>query len=475
MFSRLHIINSRKYLLLFAVFIISLSLRFWILDKRWINPDEGAHLMDAVLVLDGMIPSIDFHSRQPLYVYAKAATLKLFGTHYVSGRILPLMCSILVGWLVFLMAHMLFDEKVGFLSATLYWILPLEVINSPIVKTEPLVILFTCVSICALVSFSQSNRPGWLVVSGIFAAMGFYVRQSALIIPITVFGFLVLFYGRQIREIVRNFGYFLVGYTVVLVFAVLYFGRFMRMDEFLMSGLNPLGFLVPQGKKLLSITGLSIENANGSSSHVGSLHYDKYPLYLKYVGQVFRLHSFLVIGLAFSLFIFCRHILTRSTDQAKEHIMSHAILYLWLFSLLLAYVYFYYAQGFYIDYFREFLPPLVIIFSAWLRSFLPSFDREGVLEWFIIIGLCTSAIFFFAESSLQWSLGAGSYACLSIAILALLYFAKAYESSARQIVFMFVLSFVIVIILAFQLAPLNPFFSGIVPKLTVAGIIVVIP
>jgi len=71
-------INATIILLLVVLFA-SLSVRVWLLDKRWINPDEGAHLMDAVLALDGMIPSVDFHSRQPLYVYANAATLKLLG------------------------------------------------------------------------------------------------------------------------------------------------------------------------------------------------------------------------------------------------------------------------------------------------------------------------------------------------------------------------------------------------------------
>jgi len=57
---------------LLAVFLVSLFIRLWLLDKRWINADEGAHLMDAVLVLDGKIPEVDFHARQPLYVYSIA-------------------------------------------------------------------------------------------------------------------------------------------------------------------------------------------------------------------------------------------------------------------------------------------------------------------------------------------------------------------------------------------------------------------
>ncbi len=71
------------------------------MDKRWIDPDEGAHLMDAVLVLDGKIPSVDFESRQPVYAYANAAVLKFLGVNYISGRLLPMTCSLLVGFMVF--------------------------------------------------------------------------------------------------------------------------------------------------------------------------------------------------------------------------------------------------------------------------------------------------------------------------------------------------------------------------------------
>jgi predicted membrane-bound mannosyltransferase len=53
----------RRYLILIVIVLATLSFRLWSLDKRWINPDEGAHLMDAVLLLDGNVPGVDFESR----------------------------------------------------------------------------------------------------------------------------------------------------------------------------------------------------------------------------------------------------------------------------------------------------------------------------------------------------------------------------------------------------------------------------
>src|SRR5207249_6749931 len=204
-------------LVLLVVCVMSLSIRLWLLDKRWINPDEGPHLMDAVLVLDGKIPQVDFNSRELIYVYSIAGFLKLFGTSYISGRLLPMTCSLLVGMVVFLLATELFDRKVGLLSSVTYWMLPLEVTQSVVVKTEPLVSLLTCLAFYGVARFSLHGQGSWLIVAGMFSALAFYPRPSALIIPVAVSAFIVLFHGRRVREVADRLGLFLAGYGAVVL------------------------------------------------------------------------------------------------------------------------------------------------------------------------------------------------------------------------------------------------------------------
>src|SRR5689334_10052793 len=62
---------------LIAILGLSLVLRLALAPGRWINPDEGAHLMDGRLALDGLLPIIDFNSRQIAYSYILAAFLWL--------------------------------------------------------------------------------------------------------------------------------------------------------------------------------------------------------------------------------------------------------------------------------------------------------------------------------------------------------------------------------------------------------------
>jgi len=262
MFSQLFPKAYRDYVLLFAILFISLLIRLWLLDKRWINPDEGAHLMDAALALDGMIPKVDFGSRQPLYTYALAGFLKLFGTDYIAGRLLPVTCSMLTGIVVFLIARMLFDVKVALLSSVVYWMLPLELLQSTIVKTEPLAMLLTSLSLYATIRSSQHNQVLWLIIAGVFASMGFYVRQSALIIPLTVFGFAILFHRGQVREIAKSLGLFLAGYMGMFLLVFAFYSRFMSPVDFLTGGLSPFGFLIWVGNRVLPLLGLLPASTN---------------------------------------------------------------------------------------------------------------------------------------------------------------------------------------------------------------------
>jgi len=373
---------------------------------------------------------------------------------------------------VFLIARVLFDGKVALLSAVLYLMLPLELINSPIVKTEPLVILITCVSMYFLILFSQNSRPQWLVLAGIFAAMGFYVRQSALIIPVTVIGFLVLFHGWQLREILKSLVCFLVGYIFVLVIVVLYYSRFMRIDEILMSELSPLGFLIPHGKELLLLFNSPVETASRNSLQAFSLNYDLYSLYYKYVWQAFRLHSFLLIGLVFSLIVFCRKILDRNRNKFKEEIISHSILYLWLFSLSIAYTYFFYAQGFYIDYFREFLPPLVIIFSAFIVYNFAILKENFTLTICIVTGLFVSTIFFVVQShyiKIPMSISFPT----TIILMTFFYFRNHFESQKRRFVFMLMVTIIMLLILFADRYFFKSGLSNYIYKLSLIGIFVV--
>ena len=114
--------ESKTYIILFIIIIISLFIRLIFLPKRWINPDEGAHLYDALFILEGKIPFVDFNSRMPVYVYTLTLFQKIFGYSYIYGRLFPLFSNIGIGILIFLIGKILFNSNRSALLASLIYL-----------------------------------------------------------------------------------------------------------------------------------------------------------------------------------------------------------------------------------------------------------------------------------------------------------------------------------------------------------------
>jgi 4-amino-4-deoxy-L-arabinose transferase-like glycosyltransferase len=412
-----------------------------------------------VLALDGEPPGVNFASRGPIYVYSMAGILKVFGTSYISGRLLTITCSLLVGIVIFFIAKGLFDQKVALLSSTMYWMLPFELTQSAIVKTEPLAVLLTCLAFYAVVRFSLQSERLWLIGAGVFAALGFYVRASAFIIPLATFAFIVFFHFRQIREVAKSLTLFVAGYGAVVLVVLAYYSKFMSPGD--LFRLTPFEAWPWVAGRVLSIYGLSVGSPDVFISQASTISWDLYYGYLK---DAFYLHSFLLIGLVFSGAMFIYHLFNRDKTSIR-YMGSHCILYLWVLFLFVAYAFIFYFRGFFIDYSREFLPPLVIIFSAWLRYFVPAFEKDGVLERFVLGTLCVAVVLFFMQSHYKEFFGMGHHASLTIALVTLFSFAPALESSIRRFVFVSILLAIVAFIVVSRHTPWKPYFAGAVPSL----------
>jgi len=364
-----------RYLVLAFFFLASLAVRFWLLDGRWINPDEGAHLMDAFLTLKGYIPQIDFDSRQPFYVLVNAIWLKLFGVNYLAGRLLPMTCSLLTAGFVYLIAGKLFNETIALLAAILYLLLPLEILNSVIVKTEPLANLLSCASIFLLLKYMEDRKRVFLLISGILAAMGYYTRESTITLPVLALLFILAAKEESFTDTARSTGVYLLGYGLVVLVILAFYASYLGLDELVLGRLNPLGFLLNAIKKVLNLFFLveiaggpgGVKQAIGTKTQY-SFHYLKWTVYL---------HSFIFAGIAWSAL---RLFFSPGRDLAEDARFRRSYLFLlsWLVLLTAAYIYHYKTFGYYIDYFREFLPFATIIFAAfiWETVFYLSSQRS---------------------------------------------------------------------------------------------------
>lgn len=464
---------QRSHLLLIGVCVISLMLRLWLVDKKWLNPDEGAQLMDAALVLDGYIPEVDFGSRQPLYVYVLAGFLKLFGISYIAGRLYAVTFSLLSGIIIFLLAKALFDKRVALLSTAMYWMIPLEVLQSTVVKTQPLVTFLTCLSLYFAVRFSQAGRRPWMIGAGGAAAMAFYVRESSLVIPLIVIGYLFVLNAGRARKAAQDFGFFLAGYLAVVMLVMGAYSQYMRPEVLLTGGLSPFGFLAKAGGQVLQRLRGWVWTSNDVQSSNG---FDD-PLALFYpqnLNDTLSLHSFLLVGLGFSFAAFGYHhlvwFLRNTKAYSRPYTAALVLLYGWVCCLLVAYYYRFLIGGFWIDYFREFLPPLVIIFSAWLSYSIPAMNRENVAEKLVLVALGLGTIWFGVQSEYKIS-GFGYFASLTIALFVLVSFAGASASLTRRLIFVSIFVLLIALILVSRQEPLKGYFSGAISSVVlIAGL-----
>lgn len=424
--SSLDSIKSSYYTWLIPVLIVGLLIRLWLLDERWINPDEGAHLMDGRMILDGLVPEVDYGSRQPLYVYVIAIIFKIFGISYIKVRFfLPLLSTMGVCLLVFFISKRLFDERVALLASCIYTFLPLSIIESVIVKTEPLTTLLSSMAICLLVYGVGSHRRSGLLffLSGVFLSLAYYVRESSLAIPFAVFVFFIVAYWDKLQKLFINYVLVLCGYFSVCLAVFAFYSQFMTVKQILSSSINPLSFILQNLRKILGLVEMNAVAAGVDSFRLASQPWSET---LSYLNLTLLTNSFLFAGLIFSLIILAYTLLTKEDkENFKEVFLPLLLLYSWIFSLAIAYSYWVLHRGFFIQYFEEFLPPLSILLAFVIVFSMSKLELQkrvnmntAIMTFFLIV------VFFFTRKFFDLQIKSVIYFLISTAALSFLYFSR---------------------------------------------------
>src|SRR5512146_89092 len=212
---------------LIGILGLSLVLRLALVPGRWINPDEGAHLMDGRLALDGLLPFLDFGSRQIAYTYVLAGLLRLTHDGYAGVRFGLATLTVANVGLVYLIARRLFDGRVALAAALLYALQPLAIIWAPIVHTEPVTIFPTCLGIYLLIR--HFHRPGdrlFLLLAGASLSLAYYVRESSLGVTAAVVVALTAASWGTPALLLRRYGLLGLGFLIPCAgFTLLYLGR----------------------------------------------------------------------------------------------------------------------------------------------------------------------------------------------------------------------------------------------------------
>jgi hypothetical protein len=353
--------DRRSHVWLAVLAIVGLALRIALVQLRWINPDEGAHLMDARLVMDGLLPEVDFGARQPFYVYTLALWLQLTGAGFEGVRILMALLDAMVGVLVYAIGRQLLPPRSALIGAALYLLLPFAVFWAPLVHTEPLTMVLVAAAFLGVVRhLTGAGSTRWLVGAGICLGLGGYVRQSALGGVLAALVLLVL--HRPLRAAARDVLWLGGGYALVVAAMLGWYARRLTLPELWASSVNPAHLPI---ESLLRIIGASAERAAGAAAGpVGAMPAFRSPIQpwsatLTNLRVSISLTALVLAGCA-AFLIYWAFVERRRAPERASLRLAGSVVLTWAASLLLLYGYWIAHRGFYPQYAVEFLPPLAL-------------------------------------------------------------------------------------------------------------------
>ncbi len=392
--------RRREQLVLALVLLVAFVARWWLLGQRWVNPDEGAHLMDGRLALQGLVPGVDFVARQIVYVWLEAATLKLLGIDYVHARLLAVAATVGGGWFLYLIGRELFDRTVGLLASILYLFLPFSFILSMNAKTEPVSIFFAAgavyFAIDALRRADRGEARRRLVAAGTFLSAAFYVRQSAMGIGLALVLTLLIGYRGSWKRAAAGLGWTMLGAVSVWAVVSVYYGLAAGTLMLRNPSVNPLIFLLDNARSIDFLAPLVGHHSADALSPGLGLSLPASPAAAQvHAGRNFlhptrTLHNLtqsveLVLVLAagsllaapIALWTLVRR---RGKGSAVQGALSYATPYLWLVCVAAAYAFWALHRGFFQAYLLELIPPMALLSAALVVSCV-RFLRDGSEGW----------------------------------------------------------------------------------------------
>lgn len=353
--------RRKEIAILCGILIVALVVRIWLIQNRWVGPDEGAHLMDGKLLLEGFIPDVDFVARQVLYVHLTGFAVWVLGTDLFQLRYFPVAIILLSGWVVHLIGRRLFGTRAGLLAAGLFLLLPFSPMMTVQTKTEPLAILGAAGAVYWLVRSrsASAHRLWFLFLSGACAGAAFYIRQSTIALLAALLLALAVQQRDRWTDVLRSSAVLVLGTAAVTVVVCLYYLRFLPITEIL-SGTpsNPLSFVFANLRGAMgSVAGAAAVAADGFDRS------DRLSLATSLENLSVAVRCSLVLGVGAGLSLVLARV-GPATGRVRETISRYAIPVLWVAFVALAYGFWTVKRGFFPAYFLEGMAPLALLTAA---------------------------------------------------------------------------------------------------------------
>jgi mannosyltransferase len=154
-----------------VILLVAIALRLHDLDRTSLWYDEVITMRVARAVnpraLIARLDQLD-GTRAPLHPLLLQAWLRIFGSSDLAGRSFSVVCGLVTVWVLYVLGRRAFDDATGHWSAWLAAVCPPLVYYAREARMYAWLVLLTCLSWLALLSFRHTAKKAQCVIYGLF-------------------------------------------------------------------------------------------------------------------------------------------------------------------------------------------------------------------------------------------------------------------------------------------------------------------
>jgi len=169
--------DYKKYLLI-ILFIGSILRIYAAINAPITNTDELLYMDIAVGTTSSAWERLSTLFHGPLYFYLVDFSFRLFGTSYLSARMVPLIFSILSIPLIYIIGSTLYDRRIGLYASFIFAVSNVGTIFGTMAIFDPIVSTFILLTMALLILYAKNNRN--LYLGGFFASLALAINTKLI-------------------------------------------------------------------------------------------------------------------------------------------------------------------------------------------------------------------------------------------------------------------------------------------------------
>ncbi len=166
----------------------------------------------------GWSQNLDFgyYSKPPMLSLLIFLTTWLFGDSVIAIKIGAMLVYPITSMVIYFISKELFDEKVAFYSALIFFTLPSVWLSSMIISTDVVLLLFWSLSLLFFIKAIKYNQFWWWFGAGVFSGLGLLSKYNFIFFLVSVLLVFVLI--PQYRKHLKNRYFYMAIVVAFLLF-----------------------------------------------------------------------------------------------------------------------------------------------------------------------------------------------------------------------------------------------------------------